>query len=425
MNKVKLINFIGVLALQLSIAFSFTSCGGNINTVADPHFTEDGYLVVDSTEETGKYLECLPPTKMKVFVEVSGSMNGFFRANQATDFKTDLWEVLSYYRNLVEQVTMLTNDGNEGAIYPLDRFQNEMNAGRFVSTAETKVPTMIQTIISNFKPEEGEIAVLVSDMKYSPVGNPAMAPLMEQYATDISTIFGNHNLAVSLVAATSNYLDKKGEIVESASPYYYLIIGAPQCVTYMRNAVAVLLGDNMHYVDAFDAGFNYMDVPYSFGVCNEAFQLEDEPTFYGWDVSTDDTCTINLKLDISNYTWAMENVDTLRHSITAKALYGAEVRIGNITVNVNNKVDKLPQRKVEANVELKISGLLAEADVIEWYFTPATHVIRNMIQFCGATTEGDLKRSFSIEGFIKGLNYGSNLSTWVEKPHYILISENE
>ena len=110
------------------ISFPFTSCGP-INAVHDEHFTDDGVLVQDSGVSLPLQSEI--PANVKFYVEVSGSMNGFFRANQPTEFKRDVWEILSYYNP--KSVSILTNAGNTGANVPLQTFRTDMNTGAFVS----------------------------------------------------------------------------------------------------------------------------------------------------------------------------------------------------------------------------------------------------------------------------------------------------
>ena len=51
------------------------SCGSNVNTNINEHFTEDGFLITDSLDANFKRLM---PSSVKFYVEVSGSMNGFF-----------------------------------------------------------------------------------------------------------------------------------------------------------------------------------------------------------------------------------------------------------------------------------------------------------------------------------------------------------
>jgi hypothetical protein len=266
---------IAVLTMCMAI---LSSCSGDINSNYDSHFTEDGYLIQDSTKQDNS----IPLVKVKFYVEVSGSMNGFFRANQPTDFKKDVWQILNYYSPIAPGgVTILTNNGDEGNTYDFSRFQTMMNTGAFVSSASTKVPLMLQTIVSNLDADHGEVAVFISDMKYSPVGAAAPKVLMTQYSTDVSKIFGQYGKAVSLVCATSNYLDRQGRPVCDVSPYYFLIIGDETGVAEMRDGISTLLDNSDKFVDNIESGFDYGTIKeFGFGTPRYCVQLNNqEPTF--------------------------------------------------------------------------------------------------------------------------------------------------
>jgi hypothetical protein len=106
---------------------SLLSCA-DVNTNYNSHFDRDGYQIKDTL---GTPFVKKAPTQLKFFVEVSGSMNGFFRANRATQFKADLWRILSYYSPITPNVYVLTNDGEQGAKIPLSAFQTQMNTGAY------------------------------------------------------------------------------------------------------------------------------------------------------------------------------------------------------------------------------------------------------------------------------------------------------
>ena len=168
------------LFVSMVIAIGFTvatlmSCS-DVNTVEDPHFSADGFLLKDSN--TSDTFSIVNPTKIKYYVEVSGSMNGFFRPNQPTQFKTDVWGLMSYFSALPSEVTILTNNGSIGSRMSIDEFRKHMNTGSFISSASTQVPIMLSSIVDDIKPDKGEVAVLISDMKYSPVGVAAPKVLM-------------------------------------------------------------------------------------------------------------------------------------------------------------------------------------------------------------------------------------------------------
>lgn len=423
--------FTGIVAI---FTLSLGSCE-NINTVQDPHFDSDGYLIEselncssdsDSVATAGKKFAPAHPSKIKFFVEVSGSMNGFFRANQPTDFKADLWHVVSYFISIAPEITILTNDGNEGASMPQNEFQTKMNTGAFLSAASTKVPVMLQTIMQSINPDADEVAILVSDMKYSPVGAAAPAVLLTQYSTDVATILGKYGRPNSLVCAVSNYLDKQGNIICDKSPYYYFIIGNGEQVAYMRNAISTLIKkkNREHFVDNIETGFKFGSASYSFGVPNKCEQLEDQPTFVAYEeAEPGDTCTIKLKVDIESYRWRMTDSALFRQCFTAKMLYGSEVKVGKIEIEEKNIIDTRLERKATAIVELKVFNMALESDVIEWNITLPDNDITYLNQFFdGAVDENDPSKSFSLIDFIKGMFYGGVISEKLN-PNYILISK--
>ena len=349
-------------------------------------------------------------------------MNGFFRANAPTKFKEDVWRVLSYYAPVASDVTILTNDGSEGAAVPISSFQNMMNTGAFVSTASTKVPVMLQSIINSINTEAGEVAVLISDMKYSPVGSAAPQVLLTQYSTDISTIFGNFGKAICLVGATSQYLDKSGKSVCDKSPYYFLIIGNQEHVADLRNGISTLVDNNNDLIGNIESGFDYGAPSYAFGIPENCYQLDDEPSFLGFDESFSDTCVVKLKVDLANYRWATVKEDVFPQVFQCKALYGSEVKVGNIEYQVQNITNKDLVRTAYAIVDLKVFNMAMDSEVIEWTLQLPDLDITEFAPYLGGMDGNDVTKSYSLENFIKGMFYGGVINKSL-KPNYILISK--
>ena len=93
----------GNLLKSIIVAFTmvaFVACFGNVNTSNSKFFTEDGI----STEKIKSFASS-QPSNVKFYVEVSGSMNGFFRSNLSTKFKNDVWSVIT---DLVSNVGLLS-----------------------------------------------------------------------------------------------------------------------------------------------------------------------------------------------------------------------------------------------------------------------------------------------------------------------------
>lgn len=412
----------GIGILCMLIVFFFNSCGKEvINTNGDSHFTEDGYFIGDSSD-TDSFVLC-SPSRIKFYVEVSGSMNGFFRANKPTKFKADVWQILSYYAPAADGVTILTNDGTQGATLSMGQFQTQMNTGTFVSSASTKVPLMLESILQNLDMEAGEVAVLISDMKYSPVGDKAPEVLITEYSSDISTIFGKYSKAICLIGATSEFLDKTGTSLCDTSPYYYLVMGKPEHVADLRNGISTLLVNNGNFIDNIESGFNYGAPTYTFGIPENGYQLADEPTIEGYDPNFSDTCTVKLKIDLANYRWAISKKELFEQAFQCKTLYGSEVKVGNVDIEIQNITDKVLKRTAIATVDLKLCHMATDSEVIEWTLTLPDLDVTEFAPYLNALDENDVTKSFSLENFIKGMFYGGVINKSLQ-PNYILISKN-
>lgn len=413
----KRLNFIllGLIAIALTASCSCKT----YNTVQDVHFDKAGNSL-DSTKAT---FTAVQPAALRFFVEVSGSMNGFFRSNQATRFKQDVWSIVSNFGG--NDVFVLSNKGSVFGTYSVGQFRTKMNHGGFVNNQETLVPTMIKTILDNLDYEKGECAVLISDMKYSPEKQKDINVLLTQYQTDIRNEIGKHkDIAVSVILATSEYLAANNSVIADESPYYYVIFGQAENVAFMRNCISTLLEDNGDYGESIETGFNYKAPVYSFGIPNNALQLFDEPTFTGYDVNYSDTCTVKIKVDLSDYRWMITNEDVLRELISVKSSYGSNVKVGNIKIDVNNHADKELKRRAIAEFEIKVYDMFAtESDVIEWTLNhPEYRASQWFTDIISATAENDYSGSFSMDRFIAGV-FNARQNTWDNTPNRILISK--
>ena len=408
------------LVITITLVFILSSCVNEINTNFDPRFTEDGYRIYTDTVKTS-----VPLKQVKFYVEVSGSMNGFFRPGQTTFFKEDVWRILSYYSNYAHGVTVLTNDGVSGETYNMNEFQTQMNTGAVLSTASTRVPVMLQSIISNLDADNGEVAVLISDMQYSPVGQAAPQVLLTQYSTDISKILGDYGKAISLVCATSNYVNRQGQSICDASPYYYLIIGKEDGVAKLRDGISTLLDNQHRFVDNIETGFDYGKIKHSFGIPNKCFQMDlNEPTFVAYEEADSyDTCIINLKIDLTPYRWNLTDNSCFYNAFKAKTLYGSNIIIDNVNIDVQNITNRELKRTAVATVRLKLFNMPTDSDVIEWTMELLDTDYTKFAQFCGAQTETDFTRTYSLEGFLIGMFYGGVVNKTLE-PNYILVSKN-
>ena len=390
----------------------------DINAVSDPHFTEDGHSRVSIKDS----FIVEKPSALGFFVEVSGSMNGFFRSNKATRFKKDVWSIVSYFGG--NDVSILSNAGTVAGTYSVNDFRARMNSGAFVSNQETLVPTMLKSILDNLRFDEGQCAVLISDMKYSPEKQKDVKVLLTQYQTDIRNVIGKFpGLAVSLIMAKSDFLAANGSTLTEDSPYYFLILGKDKNVAFMRNSIATLLEDYGDYGDCIETGFDYKAPIYSFGIPDNALQFVDQPTFTNFDVQYSDTCKVVLNIDLSNFRWLITNEDAFKESLAVKSCYGSSVSIGRVSIDVNNHFNKELKRKATAKVELKIYNMFTESDVIEWTLNhPDYSVTLDFTNIMSATAENDYTGSFAVDRFVSGV-FNAIQNHWDETPNRILISK--
>ena len=410
---------VSVATIVASLLFSSCSCEP-INSIDDKHFDRDG-VCLDSLGDT---FNAVKPSSLDFYVEVSGSMNGFFRANQSTAFKTDVWSIVSNFGS--PGVSVLSNSGTQATKYTGDKFRSLMNSGGFVSTASTQVPAMLETILSSLDYSNGAVAVLISDMKYSPVGTKAMSVLLDQYSSDIRNIVGRFpGVAYSIIGAYSEYLDAKGNVACDRSPYYYVVIGKDVCVATVRNCITTIISENGNYLDNIEMGFDYKRPAYFFGVPDNALQLEEQPTFYSYDPSYSDTCTVKLNIDLSDFRWLIASDKAiLRDSLKVRTAYGSEIEIGDIVIDTDNHYQKQFQRRSVASVELKLWNMPMGADVIEWWLNhPEFSMTNTFMQIQNASSEADLSGSFSLANFIKGV-FQAAQNHWDTEPNRILISKS-
>lgn len=403
-------------ALALLALMTISACCDSLNTLKNPHFTGEGTLIKKPSFAKLDYNSVI-----HFYIESSGSMNGFFRAGQPTSFKQDVYEIMSYYSPVTKDVNIMTNSGGVAGQLSLAQFQTAMNTGALECNASTQVPVMLRNIVSRLK--KNDVAVLISDMKYSPVGSAAPEVLLTQYAAEVALIAGKSQKAYSLVCATSNYINKEGSVVTNESPYYYLIVGEQDKVSAVRNDIAIMLQRQKRFVDNLEIGYKYASCPYDFGVPKNVVRLEKQPTFYGYGEAVDE-CVIPLKLKLESYRWLMSNKDVLKQCFTCKPKYGSTVSVESLEVEECNNVNLELKRSVVATIKIKVSNMPSDMEVLEWnvdipYANPTT-----MEKFLDDSKgENDVTTSYSLTSFIRGIGQGGVVN-YQPKPNYILISKN-
>ncbi len=394
-----------------SVCVCLVSCG-SVNTENDSHFDEDGYAIYNQQDSV--LFAPAEPTKVKFYIEVSGSMNGFLRSNKPTKFKEDVWSVLNKCSAVSEIYVMEDLYGQNPRHYEQGQFRQKMNAGAFVSTNSTVVSEMLRNITAGLDAINGEVAVFVSDMKYDPVDLSAVKVLITQYRSDIAKMFHQLGKSVCLICATSDFQDKAGRIVTDRAPYYYLIIGNGPEVARVRNLISAVLLNEHRFVDNIETGFDYGRPTYSFGVPQKCYQMDNkEPTFIGYEDEEDgDTCAIKLTVNLNNYRWVMTDEEYFKAAFYANPTYGSSVSVSDVEMDKQNG---------KATVKLKVYGMVMDSEVLEWGLSLPNEDYTLMNEFfIDATNPNDPAKSFSVKDFCEGLFDG--LTNEI-KPNYILISK--
>lgn len=416
-----------ICALATVCTLALSSCGRDINSIADPNFDADGAQL----DTTISLFTPKLPESAKLYIETSGSMNGFFRANKANNFKKTVWSVFSGLAPISGGfVYTMSNRGYIDTPVTLGEFRNKMNAGSFVSNTSTHVPAMLQNIIENIDTAKNEVAVLVSDMKYSPV-TVTKEPELIQYQEQIRNVIGyDPNVSISFVCAKSEFLGSDGSVAEANSPYYFIIIGSSENVAAVRNDIARWCEATNSYVESGDMAMKYHTPTYTIeevknGVLSTEYPKNLITTF---DPAVSDTCSFIVRVDMTGYPWSAVNEEVLKDCLKAKAVYGSSVDV-QLLCGEDHLVDDHAykgdfKRKSYADYLIKLYNVALDDEVIEWTFTNKPFDGRYLIDFntiINAENENDLSGSFSFNKFIEGC-FNARLNSFDETPVRILIS---
>lgn len=404
------------------IALTLINCH-DVNCLPDSHFSEDGNLI----EPIDSALEMMNPYQVKFFMEASGSMNGLYRPGCKTEFRDDVYQIISYYLSDNDEVyTLCSNNGRSGYSYSLTQFGSAIKSSGFPAMDATSITDMMETVISNIDTLNHQVGVLISDMKFDPDGIDNIEYQLGMYTTKVSHITSESNLSFSLVAAKSKYFNKQNSIISEESPYYYLIMGKSENVAKVRDDISTMLMKNGNYVDNIETGMNYGGINFELEKVRNCMKQPNAPTFV--DVDPSEPCKIKLNIHLENYRWRLANEDFVRSSFTCKMIHGSSVDIDSIDIDSTfiNSTHEL-DRKVIASIYMSVKNLQADCDVIEWTFNPCSqdNNIAGFANFCGAMSWQDFSKTYSIEYFLKGFFRAAKLSQCSKKSNYILISTHQ
>lgn len=431
-----------ITSAVIPLLFLTAACETILNEYGFEPFDENG-LLRSSFIDTMCHIE--EPTNICFYVESSGSMNGLFRKGQPTRFKYDVSAVLVEHEisKRTGGVCVFNNYGDDVSQYEIKSFRQMMNNGDFISQHATIVPNMLDKMLMDIDSGKCDMAVLISDMKYAPVGVSAPKVAMDQYKLDITSKFmDRQNLAVSIVTLESDYIGANGKTLSSKFPYYLTIIGPQEKVAWMRDKIENALGKGSGYQGTINYNISFGCPVYtvlpesSIGMLRNNFEYLEQRRISASCTSFDSSVIPGEIVVAINYRHLpSEILKSLSDSdFTIKSYWGdLKCTLENVSLqqNASNNNDRELIDHTDPNVFLKI-----RLDGLKHYNSDMLKITLNdsesfrsydqwVKKYFGATKEGDLERTLSIDAFFDGLKDAypdNNLQT---TPIYIFITTKD
>ena len=411
------------------VSIFVTSCIIEVNSIGDPHFNNDGA----PQDSSLTFFTPVRPESVKLYIETSGSMNGFFRANKPTNFKKTVWSVFSGLSHRTDgKVYTMSNGGDIDTPVALTDFRTKMNAGKFVSNSSTHIPAMLLNILQNIDTAKSEVAVLVSDMKYSPTGISAATDLLQyqEQIRNLVALFPKLSFSFSFVCATSEYLNNNGTVAEQKSPYIFLIIGKSDNVAAIRNDISRWCEATGAYVESGDMGMDYHTPSYEIkdvknGVLSK---LYPKNLITDYDSSVSDTCSFIYRVNMTGFPWSAVDPKVLKDALNVKTVYGSLVDVELLTEDGhlvdNHAWEGEFERCSYADYLVKLYNFGLADEVLEIKFSNKPIDGCYFVEFNNMITtdnEKNLSGLFSFNKFLEGV-FNAKLNTSDKEPVRILVS---
>ena len=388
-----------------------------------PPYNANGVL---DTTQVGPSFSSESPSKVGVYVETSGSMNGLFRNNYSTGFKTDVPYVLtaSAIKSKIVGVNIFNNEG-DGILhqYQPSEFITKMMSGEFISQRSTYIPKMVETMLKDIDSCVCDVAVLISDMKYSPVNSKGVvtpvviAAFRREIKSLFETRFESSDLSVSLICCESNFLDRSGNELCADFPYYFVVVGKMAKVAWVRNQIINNLNSNNRVKGCVDFNIDYGCPKYTV-LPNSILGAVRNPQelaagFSGKHCSSilgfnDNMQPVKVELGV-NYNHLPEmllNALTPSDFVVDYHYGGMEAKVVSVERNHNrNASTELNYTGANLLITLELHGLSAYDDeVVKITLNTKSQNSEWLEKYYGAQRESDLSKTFLLEEFVGGLN---------------------
>ena len=408
--------------LILLISVLLFSCDDTpINTCNSEFFNENGILNFENNK-----LNIEKPTRINFYMESSGSMKGFLKNNNSTQFNKDTWSVISAL-STVDSISLFENTGPVPRKITLGDFKNKMNKGLLGSVYSTDVPVMLKSVMGGIDSLKNNVAVLISDMKYSPVGLGNMQTLLNLYSVDIRNLFSNKSYAFSLIAAKSNFIGKQARFSCAESPYYFLVFGTPEKVTWVRANIIQLLSDS--YLGDIDFNLeynqpNYTALAYKDVENIQVISSENTKGYYSFS-NYQSPAVFWLAVDFSYLAEEKQDLNYLRENISISSIHGMDVVIDEITKDL--KVDPVNLKSKDMLyshfIKIRVKNMPTSSGIIEVLLNDSENINEWINPLTEVLSENDCSGTYSLEQFIEGVsNAFKSTAKQKKEPLRILIS---